>query len=219
MTQIGEGAFNGCPLEYICLPSSLESIDGNAFGDARFFSGGRLLESTAENLAGRTFEGSGNILRMVEEIEAGERFIAGSLEYTVTSLSPAAVDVTGFSAGVKSAAIPAKVAYGGIAFAVSGVADRAFYGCATLEELSVSAPAVGQKAFANYASLKTVALASVKEIGAYAFFGCPAIASVSFSKDLASVGASAFGKAQLFDGEKGHLRDGQEPRRERVRGG
>ncbi len=196
--EIGAYAFYGCgALTSAKFSEDLASVGSNAFGKAQFLVNGKEVPATAKNLAGKNFAGSDGKLRY-PSVPVGKVFAKDGVKYTVVSLDPASVDATGFSAGIKAADIPASVTYGGISFPVASVAEKAFYGCPTLESLSVSAPAISQKAFANCASLKILSLTSVKEIGAYAFYGCGALTSAGFSEDLASVGASAFGKIQFL---------------------
>ena len=202
VTNIGAYAFYSCDaFTSVTFAKNLASVGTAAFNKIQFFDNGKAV-STAKNLAGKTFTGSGGKLYYGSAISVGTEFTVSSVKYTVTSVSPAKANATGFVSGIKTASIPASVTYNGQSFAVESVGEKAFYGCTTLNTLSIAAPTIGQKAFANCSALATVKLTSVTNIGAYAFYSCDAFTSVTFAKNLASVGTAAFNKIQFFDNGK-----------------
>ncbi len=196
--SIGAYSFFGCDaLTSVAFAKDLASVGTAAFSKVQFFDNGKSVLATAKNLAGKTFTGKDGKLYYGPAIAPGTEFTSSSIRYKVVSVNPAAVDAVGYSSGIKYPIIPGSVAYSGMTFTVSSVAEKAFADCATAITVKISAPTIGMKAFANCTALKTVKLLSCENIGAYAFYGDGAISTIEFSKDLKSAGTSAFGKLQF----------------------
>ena len=170
--KIGRSAFSGCKaLEMVSLPKSLVYIGPNAFYGVTFLDlDGKAMDQTLK-LRGHAYFGSGKVLRMAGDIEDGERFSAGGIDYSVSSAGSREVTAVGFSGAVAS--LPGEVSYKGWALKVTAVADKAFYGCSTLKSADLTnARSVGMKAFANCVSLEEVAFGGdLGSVGPYAFFG------------------------------------------------
>ena len=126
-------------------------------------------------------------------VSKGDVFAYNGLEYTVGSIRPGEVSVTGCSGSPSRVTIPSEVGYKGFSFSVVSVASKAFYGCATLVYLDLGAvQEVGFKAFANCSKLKTLVVSdTVKVFGSYAFYGC-GIESLEIPGDGVVLEASAF---------------------------
>ena len=172
VTKIGRSAFSGCrSLEMADLPETLEYIGQNAFCGKRFLDlDGNVMEPTLD-LCGHTYFGSGKVLRMAGDIEDGERFSAGGIEYSVSSAGSREVAVTGYEEGASS--VPGLVTYKGWPLKVTAVAAKALYGCSTLRSADLTnVRTIGMKAFAYCYSLEEASFgADLRSVGAYAFFG------------------------------------------------
>ena len=126
-------------------------------------------------------------------LDVGDAFKVRGLLYTVLSLSPNKVSLSGYAGSPVDVVVPAEVRYGGAKLVVSSVADRAFYGCATIKSIDFGDVAtVGSKALANCSKLETVKMNAVSEVKSYAFYECGALKSVKFSESLKTIGSKAF---------------------------
>ncbi len=195
LSSIGAYAFNGCiSLEQVTFPSSLESVGNNAFRGLKFVDvdGTTVLAQTAAVLRGYTYEGEGGILERV--VEAGQKFVASGLSYTVVSVDPLQVSLTGYESVPSALVIPSSVESKGRTFDVVSVGDKAFYSCASLTSVDLgSVQVVGTKAFANCTKVKTMTVPeSVSEFKAYAFYGCKALKTLVIPGEDVVVSTSAF---------------------------
>ena len=86
---------------------------------------------------------------------------------------------------------------------VTRIGNHAFYNCSSIKNIDFgNVSSIGFKSFANCTTLQQMELTNVTEIDGFAFFGCSGLSLASFSKNLSSVGTSAFTKIKFFD-EKG----------------
>ena len=197
--SIGFRAFEGAPLELLETSSSLESVGERAFYGLEFYDGDVLLEQTAESLRGCSFSGAGGKLLRIVPIGVGDSFSSGGLVYSVASMDPLEVSVTGYEGSPRSLAIPEAVAFEGLEFHVASIGKQAFYGCATLSSLDLGdVSEVGVKAFANCTKLKAVDAGDrLKTVSAYAFYRCVSLSGLSLedsAKTLRAFGSYSFYK-------------------------
>jgi hypothetical protein len=164
------------------------------------------MPRTAENLAGKTFEGSSKVLR--------ESFVAGGLKYTFQdSLS---VKLTGYAEEpARDLVIPSTVEYNDIECTVAAVAKdafrgctgitsvvlganaalHAFYKCYNIESLTVGedVTSIGTSAFAYCTGLESIVIQSDQiAIGTNAFYGCSNLKTIEMNDGVTSIGTSAF---------------------------
>ena len=108
--------------------------------------------------------------------------------------------ITHCSGCVTFAEIPEEI--GGVM--VTGVGERAFYGCADLSGVSFpdGVTMIERNAFTGCVSLTAVTLpAGVTRIGHYAFSGCSSLTAVTIPAGLKSIGLGAFGYVGVEDDE------------------
>ena len=171
-------------IKHVELPSTLEEVGVNAFYKYSFYGmEGAKLARTAENLAGKTFEGSSKVLR--------ESFVAGGLKYSFQgSLS---VKLTGYTeepAG--ELVVPSSVEYRDVECTVATVAKDAFRGCTEITSVVLGANA------ALHAFYKCTGIASltvgedVTSIGTSAFAYCTGLESIEIQSDQIAIGTNAF---------------------------
>jgi hypothetical protein len=185
VTSIGVSTFAySDAIKHVELPSTLEEIGVNAFYKYTFYGmEGTKLARTAENLAGKTFEGSSKALR--------ESFEAGGLKYSFQgSLS---VKLTGYTeepAG--ELVIPSTVEYNDIECTVATVAKDAFRGCAGITSVELGANAA-LHSFYRCSGLESVTICEgVTSIGTSAFAYCDALRSVATESTQIAIGTNAF---------------------------
>ncbi|MBR6203561.1 MAG: leucine-rich repeat protein [Candidatus Methanomethylophilaceae archaeon] len=198
---IGGYAFFGCTgLSSIEFSNDLKTIGTSAFSKVKFYSGSTELSAKAPNLAGKTFAGSSGFLYLNEaQVSIGTTFKADALICEVISLNPNKVALCGASVGARDIVVPDKVAYGGLEFVVTSVADQAFYNNKVILNVDLgSVETIGFKSFANCVFLETAKLGKVSSIGKYAFFGSTGLSSISFSSGLKAVESSSFGKISFY---------------------
>ncbi|MBO4569265.1 MAG: leucine-rich repeat protein [Candidatus Methanomethylophilaceae archaeon] len=170
--SVGFKAFANCSGLYeVRFGGCLESVGDYAFYGQTFRDDDGRTVSSAEDLRGSSFHKSGGVLRMFWDIDVGEEFTVGGIDYEVASVAEGAVSITGCSGDVT--AVPSSVSYKGWDLAVRSVGSKAFYGCATLTSADLSnVRTIGAKAFANCSGLSEVRFGGCLEsVGDYAFHG------------------------------------------------
>ena len=77
---------------------------------------------------------------------------------------------------------------------VAAIADEAFLGCASLQNITLSdkVKTIGFAAFAECTALQSIELPKGVDVGEHAFNGCTSLAAVTFDKNVGTIGASAF---------------------------
>ena len=129
-------------------------------------------------------------LTILPGASVGDSFVSFGLVYTVTSLSPREVSLTGYEDCPARLKVPSRVRYSDTSFAVTSIGEKAFYECSDVASVDAGGASVGLKAFSYCMSLEAVAVGS--DIGGYAFFGCAALRDVEISEGVQSIGQSAF---------------------------
>ncbi len=166
--ELGVKAFCGCTgLECMDFIGKI-TIGTKALYGIKFYDGDVRLTADSDSLSYERFTGKDSTLYLDRE-----RFTYNDVIYKPTSSREA--EAIFYKSGVTSAVIYETV-YDSYQnpYTVTGVADKAFYSCKTLESLECRITgSIGYKAFANCTSLNTVMARNVSSVGEYAFFKCP----------------------------------------------
>ena len=122
---------------------------------------------------------------------AGSEPSLGGLVYDVTG--DGAI-LRGYDTDVVNLRVPGSIRILGTEYPVVSIAAKAFYGCATLETVDLGAVKdVGTRAFYGCPLLKSVsANMDGCTIGSYAFYNCPSLKSISLAGNGIKIGACAF---------------------------
>ncbi len=123
---------------------------------------------------------------------AGYEFTSGGVVYRVTDKS-GLVTACGHEDGIRNADIPRYIFVDGGKFIVDSVKSRAFYGCDTLESVTIDAAEVKNRAFCNCTGLKTVTFGnSCTGIEECAFYGCSSLERAVFNSQNVFLDEKAF---------------------------
>ena len=182
VTEIGEGAFEGCTsLESIDIPNSVITI-----GTAAFY-GCTSLESI--DIPNSVTKIDGDIFGAFEGCTSLKSII---LPNTLTEIG----EHTFFDCtSLESIDIPNSVIT---------IGDAAFYGCTSLESIDIpnSVITIGDAAFDGCTSLKSIDIPnSVITIGDAAFRGCTSLESIDIPNSVTEIGKGiVIGKYGTFEG-------------------
>ncbi|MCD2493373.1 leucine-rich repeat protein [Lacrimispora sp. NSJ-141] len=147
-----------------------------------------------------------------ETLAVGDKFTVDLLNYKVTGIDPAEVEVTGHFAGTGATGelnIPAQVSVseGGIAYAVTSIGNGAFVGCYNLTgDLTIpsSVTSIGNSAFWGCDKLdgNLTIPSSVTSIGSYAFAGCSKLeGNLTIPSSVTTIGDFAFNNCSKLEGD------------------
>ncbi len=159
-------------------------------------SGGSARNYVFEYVPGTLVIGSG--------VSVGDEFSSSGLVYTVTSVDPLEVSLTGYDAAPATLRVPETVTNGAREFDVVSIGEKAFYGCTALTSADLGGVSkVGVKAFAQCTRLRSVhAGDSLSTISAYAFCKCTRLVDFDLEdslKALRTIGSYAFYKDLKLD--------------------
>lgn len=131
--------------------------------------------------------------------QVGTEFIAGGINYNITTASTVEVSFNRYSLSGTVVIIPASVTYNNKSYIVSSLGRGAFSGCTDL--ISVTIPntviSIGVHGFSHCYSLTSVNIPKfVTSIGDYAFQSCSALTSISIPNLVTSIGNSAFSNCE-----------------------
>jgi len=228
LRSIGPYAFYGCTLlSEMCVPSFVSTIESKAFSMEFADMFGNPVESTAKNLRGYMYGNVNGALVRQPNAEVGTIFQSEGLTYKVTATMPAEASITGYSGVLKRLTVPETRTVGNYTFDITDIADnafkecktlrhvdlgsvekigaRAFYGCTALGDADLgSTDSIGSRALANCSALRMIDFGnSLKTVGAYAFYNCYALDSISVPGSTETIGSKAF--CRCFALESVHL--------------
>jgi len=212
---IGKGAFYNCTsLEKVVFPDTLEKIEDYTFYSCtalRLTSLPPMLREIGKSafyLCGRADNYAGDTDSDMLEIPAGVTYIGDFAFYGCGYRDADSVDGDTATSGIDIIVIGSGVEYIGkgafrefaslksvIIGGTEMIGDRAFYGCASLEDITVKNGllSIGNKAFYKCGELKTAVFPdTLCSVGNYAFYKCEALTELYLGKSLESIGNFAF---------------------------
>ena len=127
-------------------------------------------------------------------------FQSGDLCYSITSDSTAKVTYQdpGSSnnySGIDTVAIPEKITYNGVDYAVTSIGEYAFEYCGGLTSITIpeSVTNIGNSAFYDCSNLTSITIPeSVTNIGINAFSNCSNLTSIAIPESVTNIGKRAF---------------------------
>ncbi len=169
VTEIGEGAFNGCyALRSITIPDSVTKIGGYAFVNC-----GELTSASIGNAVTEIGDGAFEYCASLTNI---------TIPDSVTSIGDHAfMDCTSLTSVT-------------IGDSVTSIGGAAFAYCTSLTSVNIpdSVTSIGGSAFNGCTSLTSITIPdSVTELGG-AFYGCTSLTSVTIPDSVFSIGGNAF---------------------------
>ena len=91
--------------------------------------------------------------------------------------------------------IPQTVTYNGVEYNVTAIGEGAFANCTTLRTINIpsSVTTIGRNAFRNCSNLKSIDIPnSVTSIEAYTFYGCSSLQTITIPNSVTSIGYNVF---------------------------
>lgn len=192
---IGEGAFSGNKslFKFVVDNSSLERIGDKAFYNCEilniFTPGAKLKYIGSEAFYACKALSNNELMKIPDSVESigsnaftGTKLWGSPDNYGVVYAGNWVVGYKGTPAGVK------------LEDNVKGIADYAFYNCATLTSVDGlgNVAHIGRGAFMNCERLDGVSIDSVVVIKEATFMGCTTLASIDLPRDLEKIERSAF---------------------------
>ena len=210
VTDIGDGAFDGCEIAEVTLPASLRSLGKDAFGEgyyapAFFVADGNSVYASDSNgalfNADRTellrvpgsYKGAYQIPETVAVI--GESAFYDCYDLTAVTIPDGVGSIGGhaFSGCYDLTAVT-------IPDSVSTVGDYAFYGCSSLSVVTIPdrVGSIGDCTFFDCYNLTAVTIPDgVGSIGVSAFSGCCNLTAVTIPDSVSTIGDYAFSGCSL----------------------
>ncbi|MBR6204297.1 MAG: leucine-rich repeat protein [Candidatus Methanomethylophilaceae archaeon] len=201
--SLGQSAFSYCNLFEIVNFEKIASVGKNAFYGTVFYAPDAKTELAhdAGILSDKIFYLTNG--KLVCETYEGYEFESGGVIYEVTAKKVPRAKAVGHVEEVTDIVIGDHVQCGPVDYTVERVANRAFYGCGTLETASISTD-IGERAFTKCTSLSELRLNcdtnSRIAIGVAAFYGCTGLRTAEFG-NIADIGKSAFYQIKFYDGD------------------
>ena len=199
VTSIGDYAFSGySALSSIEIPKSIISIGNNAFSGCSALTSIEIPNSVTSIGYDAFYGCSGELIVNCNISNASSQYQSGFSGSSFSSLIIGnEVEVIGEYAFYGCSSLNSVT----IGNNVKSIGYRAFYGCSSLIKVKLNSNAIVSKAYSLYSSVKNIFDSQVKEciigddvtsIGAYVFYGCSSLNSVTIGNNVTSIGNYAF---------------------------
>ncbi|MBR3409819.1 MAG: leucine-rich repeat protein, partial [Candidatus Methanomethylophilaceae archaeon] len=211
----GSYAFYGCDnLGEIIVPSYMTHITSNAFTLPFYDQSGNELDVSADSLKGYPYANINAQFVQQPVAAIGTVFEDDTFEYTISSILPNFVEITGYVGSSSDVLVSEKVAYEDCDYKIFGIGEGvfkdnksitsivapdvrsvgklAFYGCSHLKDAVLpGAEKIGVKAFAYCRALEDIEIDSLKNVQAYTFYRCTSLDTVVLN-GITNIGTAAF---------------------------
>ncbi len=211
----GSYSFYGCDnISEIIVPSYMALVSSNAFTLPFYDQNGSELDVSADSLMGYPYANVNAQFVQQPVAAIGTVFEDNNFEYTITSILPNFVEITGYVGTPSEIFVDEKVSYDGYDYKIIGIGDSvfkdykglttidapdvryvgklAFYGCSNLKVAVLpGAEQIGVKAFAYCRALEEIEIDSLKNVQAYTFFRCTSLDTVLLN-GITNIGTAAF---------------------------
>ena len=198
-------AFSGCKnlMNVYCLAENVPSTNSNAFKDS--YPENITLHVPETYIEAYKAKEPWNKFKDIVDLNAitpdNPETISNPVEvngiYYNIVLKAKAAEVTSSPTGYSGAvSIPSSVTYGGVAYSVTSIGEKAFYTCQGLTSVSIpnSVTSIGSSAFYSCSGLTSIDIpSSVTSIGMYAFQSCSGLTSITIPSSVTSMGSWLFG--------------------------
>ncbi|MFC4634688.1 leucine-rich repeat protein [Dokdonia ponticola] len=192
VTSIAQFAFTNSPLTSVnsLNPTPPSVVTGAGNNDS--FTNESNIDLTVPDGTEAAYETAGwvgfNSVNGVVNFEVGDTFIENNLNYTVTSLAPNEVSVTGGNSVPQNLTIPENVSSGGSDFVVTAVGSSAFISNGlTSVSLPNTITTIGGQAFRNNQLTSITFPETVSSIAFRAFQGNPLVAVIALGSTPANI--------------------------------
>ncbi len=220
ITKVGEGAFNNCvnltsvnfgnlteisdnmfascrSLRIVTIPATVKIIGNNAFKDCTSLATVNLTNSTVTHIAAGAFRKTAltSVTMPLSVDSVGEYAFEGTPLKTVNLNRVTKIGNYAFA----NTELTSVVSDNGKDFSVTTVGNGAFRNCASLKSVELPyAVTIGNRAFENCEALATLNIDSANIIGAQAFKGAKALEAVDL-KNATDIGNEAFYGAEKVE--------------------
>jgi hypothetical protein len=190
ITTIGECAFSGTKLKEVVVPSTVTSIDSNAFSSCTKLESAQWLTTVA--IPASCFNGDTSLRNV--EIAEGVKTISDSAFNYCTSLEE--IEIPDSVTAINNYAFNACSSLKSIDLSnlnLTTINYETFYNCSSLESVKLpdTLTQISSYAFSSCSSLKSIELPdTVKTISDYAFYQCASLTEITLTRDLTSTGAA-----------------------------
>jgi hypothetical protein len=191
ITSIGDGAFTGCSLTSIELPSSVTTIGEGAFAGSELKS--IELSSSLTEIGQEAFEHCTSLesIKLPSSVTTiGKRAFFECKSLTSIELYSSLTEIGAYAfadcTSLEGIKLPASV---------TAIGEGSFSGCSSLAsiELPASLTSIGEAAFEYCESLVSLELpSSLATIGAFAFANCHSLISIDLPASVTEIGQEAF---------------------------
>lgn len=188
VTNIGLGAFYGCPLESITLPFVGANRDLKISVDSSYYTEKQLLGYIFGTTLESTSSNGQNLVYQGQSYNSGYRkyYIPSTLK-TVTITNATGISANAFYGCNMIESLTLNEG-------TTIIYDRAFYNCTALKSMEIpeSVASLGVYAFGGCNGLNSVVLPNLTVINDYTFYNCKSLAEITLPTTLTKIGGYAF---------------------------
>ena len=186
-TSVGEKAFKYSQIKSVVIPTSVETIDTEAFFECK-----ELTEVVcgAAKIGSMAFKGCTALTRVTlentKEISSQGFYGVGAVERIVIPEGCTTIGEKAFkSAGILSVTVPKSI---------TSIAAEVFEACASLKSIYHYAEITGTRMYHSCSAVETLVIENLVNAETYSFYGLSGLKEISLPETLTTVGNYAFAK-------------------------